>query len=128
MSDEQKSILVVEDDIVLRQMLTKMLTAKGFLVYEAKNGVEGLMYVDEKKPDLMILDFDMPQMDGINMLRTMKKGGNVLPILMLTNMNKPGLIADAAEFGVEEFLVKSDWEIDAIVLKVEEKLYHKHSS
>ena len=67
-------------------------------------------------------------MDGITMLRNLRASGKKASILMLTNLNNPNLVADAAELGVSEYLVKSDWEIDAIVAKVEEKLQHAHGT
>ena len=49
------------------------------------------------------------------MLKTLRKNGDTTPIMMLTNINNPNSIADAAESGVSAYLVKSDWEIDDIV-------------
>lgn len=128
MNNEQHTILIVEDDQILLRMLANMLKEKGLIVLEAKNGLEGMEQIGAKTPDLMLLDIDMPQMDGITMLRNLKENNIKVPTLMLTNLTNNTYIADAAELGVKEFLVKSDWEIDDIVAKVEEKLLHSHHS
>lgn len=128
MNHEQHSVLIVEDDQILLRMLANMLKEKGLNVLEAKNGLEGMEQISAKTPDLMLLDIDMPRMDGIAMLRNLKENNIKVPTLMLTNLTNSTYIADAAELGVKEFLVKSDWEIDDIVTKVEEKLHHAHHS
>ncbi len=122
MDPTSKTILIVEDDQVLLRMLANMLTQHHFAVLEAKNGIEGIEVINEKTPDLILLDVDMPKMDGITMLKRLHEGGKKISVMMLTNLNNPNLIADAAELGVTEYLVKSDWEIDEIVQKVEQKL------
>ncbi len=117
-----KTILIVEDDQVLLRMLSNMLTQHHFTVLEAKNGIQGIDVINQQTPDLILLDIDMPQMDGMTMLRRLHDGGKKVSVMMLTNLNNPNLIADAAELGVTEYLVKADWEIDEIVQKVEQKL------
>lgn len=121
-------MLIVEDDQILLRMLANMLKEKGLIVLEAKNGLEGMAQIGAAIPDLMLLDIDMPQMDGIAMLRNLKENNIKVSTLMLTNLTNSTYIADAAELGVNEFLVKSDWEIDDIVTKVEEKLLRAHHS
>lgn len=119
---EPKKILIVEDDAVLLQMLANVLRQHGFNVLEAKNGLEGITHMNSDLPDLVLLDIDMPQMGGLFMLKTIRKNGDKTPVIMLTNMNNPKSIADAAEFGVTAYLVKSDWEIDDIVKKIKDYL------
>ncbi len=128
MNQEQHTVLIVEDDRILRRMLSSMLKAKGIIVHEAENGIEGLRMIIKENPDLVLLDIDMPQMDGIAMLRSLKASNTKVPILMLTNMNSSTMVADTSDLGVNEFLVKSDWEIDDIVAKVEQKLHHTHTA
>src|SRR3989344_409453 len=128
MNNEQHTVLIVEDDQILLRMLANMLKEKGLIVLEAKNGLEGMAQIGAAIPDLMLLDIDMPQMDGIAMLRNLKENNIKVSTLMLTNLTNSTYIADAAELGVNEFLVKSDWEIDDIVTKVEEKLLRANHS
>lgn len=120
---EPKKILIVEDDTVLLQMLANVLRQHGFTVFEAQNGLEGITHLKSDSPDLVLLDIDMPQMGGLFMLKTIRKNGDKTPVMMLTNINNPNSIADAAEFGVTAYLVKSDWEIDDIVKKIKDHLH-----
>lgn len=120
---EPKKILIVEDDAVLLQMLANVLREHGFTVFEAGNGIDGIAHIKSDSPDLVLLDIDMPQMGGLFMLKTIRGNGDKTPVMMLTNVNNPNSIADAAEFGVSAYLVKSDWEIDDIVKKIKEHLH-----
>jgi DNA-binding response OmpR family regulator len=119
----QKKILIVENDTVITKILAHTLTQNGFSVAEARDGVEGIEIADTQRPDLILLDIDMPKMDGLTMLKELRKSGNTTPIIMLTNLNHPDYIADAAEHGVREYLIKADWEIDEIAAKVKAKLH-----
>ncbi|OGZ17235.1 MAG: hypothetical protein A2494_00205 [Candidatus Lloydbacteria bacterium RIFOXYC12_FULL_46_25] len=120
---EPKKILIVEDDAVLLQMLANVLRQHDFIVFEAQNGIEGITHIKSDSPDLVLLDIDMPQMGGLFMLKTIRANGDKTPVIMLTNVNNPNSIADAAEFGVSAYLVKSDWEIDDIVKKIKGQLH-----
>lgn len=117
-----KKILIVENDAVLSNMLTHTLSQHGLDIVEARNGEDGLMQIQAENPDLILLDIDMPKMSGLTMLRELRKGGDTRPIIMLTNLNNPEYIADAAEHSVHEYLIKADWEIDDIAEKVKAKL------
>jgi DNA-binding response OmpR family regulator len=118
-----KKILIVENDTVIAKILAHTLTAHGFSVSEARDGLEGIETITAQSPDLILLDIDMPKMDGMTMLKELRKAGNNTPIIMLTNMNNPEYIADAAEYDVREYLIKADWEIDDIAAKVKAKLH-----
>lgn len=124
MDNMQKKILIVEDDQVLMRMLVNMLHGRGFDVLEARNGIEGIEQTNETKPDLILLDIDMPKMNGIAMLRSLKDGGKRIPAILLTNLNDPNLIADAAALGASEYLIKSEWDINEIGDKIEGKMKH----
>lgn len=121
-SKKRKRILIVEDDRVLADMLQKSLEREGFLVRIAENGEEGIRSVrEEGTPDLLLIDIDMPKMDGIIMLGTLRKAGMKAPAMILTNMGEVEHVADAAESGALEYLVKADWELDEIVAKIKSR-------
>lgn len=113
-----KKILIIEDDAVLSGILARALGNEGVSVSTARNGNEGLETLVATTPELILLDIDMPQMDGVTMLKNLRAGGNTTPVMILTNINDPAHIADAAEHGAYEYLVKADWEIDDIVKKI----------
>ncbi len=118
-----KKILIVENDTVISKILAHALTENGFAVTEARDGVEGIAVAGAQTPDLILLDIDMPKMDGLTMLKELRKAGNTTPIIMLTNLNNPDYIADAAEHGVREYLIKADWEIDDIAARCNESCH-----
>ena len=120
--EKSPTVLIIEDDQILLRMLEGALTKRGFTVLEAKNGFDGIRVLDTHTPTLILLDIHMPQMDGLTMLERIRAGGKHIPVLMLTNLNDPDFIARAAELGVVEYLIKSEWEIDDIVKKVAERL------
>lgn len=121
--DTKKRILIVEDDRVLADMLGKSLEHEGFLVTFAENGEEGIRSVrEEGTPDLLVIDIDMPKMDGIVMLGKLRGAGMKAPAIILTNMGEVEHVADAAESGIAEYLVKADWELDEIVAKIKARL------
>lgn len=118
-----KRILVVEDDAVLAGMLKQSLETAGFRVTHAKNGEEGKsMALDGAAPDLLIVDIDMPKMDGVTMLKMLRSKGLTAPAFMLTNFNQAEHVADAAEAGALEYLVKADWDLNDIVEKVKARI------
>lgn len=120
--DIKKRVLIVEDDQELVTMLRKAIEDAGFEVVSAENGLIGKADVLRDAPNLMLLDINMPQMNGISLIRELHKEGKLPPTILLTSVNDSDLIADAAEHGVTEYLVKSDWEIDEVVARVKDRL------
>lgn len=117
-----KKILLVENDAMISHILANTLTQQGFTVAVARNGIEGIALTESEHPHLILLDIDMPKMGGLGMLQELRRRGDLTPIIMLTNLNNPEFIAEAAEHGVREYLIKADWEVDEIAAKVKDKL------
>jgi DNA-binding response OmpR family regulator len=124
MQGKSKKILVVEDDRVLRRVIVDNLKVEGFTVVEAEDGVQGLSVAIAEHPDLMLLDVVMPRMDGISMLEKLRENewGKTARVIMLTNLSDTEKIAKVAEKGVNDYLVKADWDIAGIIDKVKEKM------
>lgn len=119
-----KKVLVVEDDRVLRRVVVDHLKSEGFLVLEAEDGAIGLSTCLAEHPDLTLLDVVMPKMDGMTVLEKIRQDawGSTAKIIMLTNLSDAEKIAQAAQRGVSEYLVKADWDIESIIEKVKEKV------
>src|SRR4051794_24209614 len=83
----QKTILIVEDEEMLRAMYKHKFSVEGFEVVTAENGVEGLHKAHHHKPDIILLDLMMPVMDGKAMLRKLREVPEfkLLPVVILTN-------------------------------------------
>lgn len=125
-----KTILIVEDEDSLRNVLKDKLEKENFDVLEAKNGEEGLKMALEKKPDLILLDIVMPVMDGFTMAKRLreeeKKQGDVvdnqIPVLFLSNLNDERSMSTSQQQGIYDYLVKSNWTLDGITTKIKDRL------
>jgi CheY-like chemotaxis protein len=122
----QKTILIIEDEKSLRGAMVDILSAKGFLVIEARNGREGVEMAVIKKPDLIVLDLIMPEMDGMTALKKIREGawGKKVPIIILTNLSATNeqSVTDAVAHKLTHYLIKSDWRLHDIVKKIGEIL------
>ncbi|MDP2684260.1 MAG: response regulator [bacterium] len=124
MSENKKTILIVEDEKVLSIALKESFKKNGFLVLTAENGQEGLDLALKEHPDYIMIDILMPIMDGLTMLKKIREDswGKDVPATILTNFNDIEKVAEATGLGVFDYLVKTDWTIDEIIKKVEEKI------
>lgn len=99
-------LLIVEDELAMRTVLTDILTAEGHKVVVAENGDAGLRQAERQKPDLILLDIMMPKMDGLTLVQILRRGGSDVPVLMLT---AKGMTADRVaglDAGADDYLVK----------------------
>ena len=121
----KKTILIAEDEVAMLNALSKKFTDGNFNILPANDGEVALNIALDKKPDLVMLDIIMPKMDGIEVMKKIRenqKWGSVVPIIMLTNLSDADNVAEAAKFGVYDFLVKTDWRLDDVVGLVKSKL------
>jgi DNA-binding response OmpR family regulator len=100
------SILLVDDETAITDNLAPFLTRSGFTVTVASNGEEALQKVSAVHPDLLVLDVLMPRLDGREVLRQLRQGGNWTPILLLTQVGAAGERAMALEEGADDYLNK----------------------
>jgi len=123
-SSKNKTILVVEDELSTLEALVEIFTIEGFNVLEAKNGKEGLEVALKKHPDLILLDIIMPKMDGMAMLRQLRKDnwGKRAKVIILTNLSAVERTTEALDSRVYDYFVKANWKITDLVEKVKEKL------
>ena len=117
-------ILIVEDEPAMLDVLSTKLTQAGLTVIIAENGQEGLNLALIQHPDLILLDIIMPVMDGMTMLRELRKDswGRNVKVVLLTNLSEADRADESFEQGVYDYLVKSDWKLEDIVNKVKGKL------
>ena len=120
----QKNILLVEDEKILRKALKDKLQANKFNVVEAENGKVGLAMSLKEHPDLILLDIIMPVMDGITMLKELRKDkwGKNAKVILLTNLTSAEKKAESIEQNVTDYLIKSNWTINDLIKKIKEKL------
>lgn len=91
-----RSVLIVEDDQILREMYHHKFEVNNFEVSTAEDGQEGLKKALDQKPDLLLLDLVMPKMDGIKVMEQLRNDpwGKAVPIIVLTNLNIDGKVLD----------------------------------
>ena len=117
-------ILIVEDEPAMLDVLAAKLAQAGLTVLTAVNGQNGLDMALAQHPDLILLDIIMPVMDGMTMLRELRKDpwGKSVRVMLLTNLSEAGRADESFEQEVYDYLVKSDWKLEDIVNKVKGKL------
>lgn len=102
------SVLIVEDEKVLRDVYELIITSLGYTVYTASNGIEGLKQLKKHKPDVMLLDIFMPVMDGLEVLRNLNKTDfPTVKIVVCSNMSDNKLIQEVLDNGADKFVLKS---------------------
>lgn len=101
-----RTVLVVEDDSGVRSYLRRALRLGGFSVEEAADGESGLRLALERDPCAVVLDYNLPVRDGLEVLDGLRQAGKRVPVLILTGRDEPGLEQRALEAGARGFLTK----------------------
>src|SRR5467141_3294505 len=99
------TILVVDDEPQIRRVLRSTLTSQGYVIIDAKTGEEGLESARKNKPDLVLLDLNMPGMGGIEACREIRRSSDA-PIIMLTVRNAERDKVLALDAGADDYVVK----------------------
>jgi len=121
----KRKILIVEDDRFLRELMARKLKMENFEVIEAEEGGEGLKKIREEKPDLVLLDLILPEMDGFEVLEQKRKDEVIknIPVIILSNLGQKEEIDRGLQLGAKDYLVKAQFSPSEIVEKI--KLFLK---
>lgn len=111
-------ILLVDDEIIFTDNMSKLLTSRGYLVTAVNNGDSAIRMLEEKDFDVVVLDLKMPGMDGITTLKEIKKLGLFTETLILTGHGSVDTALEAIKIGAYDYLAKP-CEIDELVEKIE---------
>lgn len=98
-------ILVIDDDPAMTELLKLLLAPSLFEVLTANSGQQGIDLAHEKEPDMILLDLMMPEMNGWQVCKQIRKFSQV-PIIILSALDNPGLVADALDAGADDYLIK----------------------
>lgn len=102
-----KTVLVVDDAAFMRMMIKEILVKNGYnVVGEANDGYEAIERYKELRPDLVTLDITMPELDGIEALKMIKKDFPDAKIIMCSAMGQQAMVIDAIQAGAKDFIVK----------------------
>ncbi|MGE5114609.1 MAG: response regulator [Acidobacteriaceae bacterium] len=106
MNTNRKSILLVDDNAIVRKSLCERFEAAGFVCIEAENGAQGLELAKRLQPNLIVLDFSMPVMNGLEAAPLFKKMFPETPIIMFTMFANEAFVKVAVAAGVTEVISK----------------------
>jgi len=119
-----KKILVVEDDVFLREMITRKLLLEKFEVVPANDGEEGIEKAKKEKPDLVLLDLILPGIQGYEVLSKIKEDKAIakVPVIILSNLGQKEEVEKGLKMGAVDFLIKANFDPDEIVTKIKSLL------
>lgn len=116
-----KTILVVEDEREIRELIKKSLISNGYNVVEAADGAEALEKVDKKIPDLVILDLGLPKISGETVCQEIKKDYPTIPVIMLTAKSQSDDIIRGFNLGADNYVPKP-FNMDELMARIKARL------
>jgi len=113
-------VLIVEDEIDIREAMAEAITEAGYEVFQAENGQVGLIMALSQKPDAILLDIRMPVMDGHEMLKRLRQDvwGRHAKVIMLTSMDDASNVVHAHEEKIDDYIIKAHVSLEEVVTKV----------
>ncbi len=115
-----KKILFIEDESSLQKSIGDMLAQEGYQVVSALEGQKGLLLAEKEKPDLILLDLILPQMDGFEVLDGLKKNAQTkdIPVIVLTNLERIEDVQKVLGVGIKAYLIKTQYSLKEIAGKI----------
>ncbi len=119
-----KKILSIEDDSSLQNTLVSFLQKQNYEVFSCSDGEKGLLVAKKELPDLIILDLIIPRLDGLGVLKELKKDESTkhIPVIITTNLEKTEDIEKATEEGASVYLIKNQYSLKELLEKIKENL------
>jgi len=122
MAGEQKKqkVLLIEDDLFMGDLMIQALQKAGFEVAVAKTGTEGVDKFKEAAPDIILLDIILPDQNGFDALRQIRRlpGGAEAKVLVLSNLARESQFEEAKRLGVIDYLVKANFSLEEIIARI----------
>lgn len=127
MSDKGKKVLIVDDEPVLRNVASAFFQQSGYDVKGAADPKEGLELAVSWKPDVILLDIIMPNVNGLEVLKQLKTNPETssIPVFIFSNLDSEEEIAQALETGAVGYLTKANYSLEDVQKKIEEVLVGK---
>ncbi len=118
------TVLLVEDEVWLGQIVKDSLEVRGFEVLHALNGVQGLAMYEKHLPDVVVLDVMMPQLDGFTMAQCIREKNEQVPIIFLTARSQTVDVVKGFELGGNDYL-KKPFSMDELIVRIKALLHRK---
>ena len=123
-SEANHNVLVVDDNESVREVLTIMLSRRGYRCESATNGIEAVEKVRQSDFDAVVTDLQMPEMDGIGLTRELHQHFSDLPVMIMTGQSDDSLVESAMSAGARGLLSKP-FEISELLMRLQ-KMLHIH--
>jgi two-component system KDP operon response regulator KdpE len=117
-------ILVIDDEPPIRRLLRTTLGANGFQVMEAATGGEGLAAIEARRPEAILLDLGLPDMDGIEVIRKLRERGDKTPIVVLSSRGDEAAKVAALDLGADDYVTKP-FGIAELMARIRAALRHR---
>jgi len=127
MKKERLTVLLVDDEDRFREATSRQLAVRGFRVLEAVNGKEALVILNHTNPDVVVLDQKMPEMDGIQTFKEIKKINPLIEVIMLTGQATVETALTVMKLGAFDYIMKP-MNIDELLFKIEDAYAKRYLS
>ncbi|NGP60704.1 response regulator [Paenibacillus thiaminolyticus] len=124
---DKKKVLIVDDQNGIRVLLMEVFSSEGYSTYQASNGKIALNIVREESPDIVLLDMKIPGMDGLEILKQIKKMEPQMKVIMMTAYGELDMIKEATDLGAIMHFTKP-FDIDEMRVAVNMTLQQDHSA
>lgn len=122
MTETTHKVLIIEDDAFLHELCKKKFIKEGYQVISAFNGTDGLVKAPQEKPDIILLDLLLPEMDGLDLLKQLKEQTETknIPVIITSNYSDRERVQKGLDLGAKDYIIKAHFTPDDIVKKADE--------
>jgi two-component system, OmpR family, KDP operon response regulator KdpE len=120
----QLRVLVVDDEPAILRFLRPGLATQGYVVSEAQDGASALDAIRRKSVDLVVLDLGLPDIDGLDIIKEVRDGGDTLPIIVLSSRETEGIKVQALDLGADDYVTKP-FGIDELLARIRAAQRHR---
>lgn len=126
---KSKKILVIDDENLIRLIVRRTLEQNGYEVFLAENGTEGLKIANSSSPDVILLDVNLPDLDGFQVCTKLRSQATTcqIPVIMLTAADEPEDRARGFDKGADDFITKP-FDCDELITRIETQLRRQNVS
>lgn len=122
MTEPGRQLLVIDDDILVRQSIVAYLEDSGYQIHDEPNGYGGMAWFREHKPDLVLTDLRMPDLDGLTLLKMVKEVDPDIPVIVISGMGMVADVAEALRLGAADYLIKPLVDMEVLTHSIKKAL------